>query len=140
VLRARTERIGAWTAAAAERGSTPAERVLAVFDALRRSYAEPHFAGCAVVNAVLDTRGGDAVVTTAAREHLDGYRSLFTLALREAGLTARAAAALARQLLLLVEGAAVVAAIEHGEARNDHAGDDALRAARALLIAAGVPA
>jgi AcrR family transcriptional regulator len=135
VLRARTSRIAAWTAAGAASETTPAARVLAVFEALRRSQDEPHFAGCAVVNAVVDTRGGDAGVKAAARDHLDGYRALFAAELRDAGVSEAAAAAVARQLLLLVEGGSVVSAIDDATA-----GDDAIAAARTLLTAAGVPA
>ena len=63
---------------------------------------------------------------------LDRLRALLTKLAREAGATG--ANALARRLLVLIEGATAVALID-GDSR---AGDDALVAARALLEASGV--
>jgi AcrR family transcriptional regulator len=106
VLQARSDRVWRWLSqAAADAGDDPADQVAAIFDALGRWYAEPGFRGCAIVNAATQRPAGPAGAI--ARRHLGRYLDLFT------GLAARAGAAdpatLGRQLLMLLEGATVVA-------------------------------
>jgi AcrR family transcriptional regulator len=133
VLEARSERVTRWLAEAVAAGSDPAEpdpagQLAAVFDTLQRWYDEPVFRGCAMVNAAAQHHV-DPVRAITAR-HLDGYLVLLT------GIAERAGAAdphlLGRQLLMLVEGATVVAQ-HHGPT---DAGDHARRAALTLLAAA----
>jgi AcrR family transcriptional regulator len=129
VLERRSERVHAWMAAAVEAaGPDPADQLAAVFDALGRWYAEPGFRGCAMVNAAAQHHV-DAVRARTER-HLARYLDLFT------GIAARARAAdpdaLGRQLLVLVEGATVVAA-HHGVAGT---AEQARAAALTLLAAA----
>jgi AcrR family transcriptional regulator len=129
VLKARSERVHAWMAAAVTAaGDDPAQQLAAVFDALGRWYREPAFRGCAMVNAA--TQHHDEAVRALTARHLNRYLDLL------AGIAARAGAsdpdAVGRQLLMLVEGATVVAA-HHGAA--DAAAQ--ARAAALILLAAG---
>ncbi|MEU4742259.1 TetR/AcrR family transcriptional regulator [Actinosynnema sp. NPDC023658] len=129
VLEARSERTTRWLTESVAAASDPAEQLAAVFDTLQQWYDEPVFRGCAMVNAAAQHHV-DPVRAITAR-HLDGYLALLT------GIAARAGATdphvLGRQLLMLVEGATVVAQ-HHGAA---DAGDHARRAALTLLAAAG---
>lgn len=132
VLRARSDRVTNWlAAAAAAAGDDPSDQLAAVFDALQRWYDEPAFRGCAMLNAAAQHHV-DAVRTLTAR-HLDRYLELLT------GIAVRAGAVdppgLGRQLLMLVEGATVVAA------HHDPAGaaTAARQAALTLLSAAARP-
>ncbi|MFF7942601.1 TetR/AcrR family transcriptional regulator [Nocardia gamkensis] len=129
VLELRSEKVGAWLAGAVESaGDDPAEQLAAVFDALGEWYAQPAFRGCAMVNAA--AQHYDEQVRDVAARHLHRYLDLF------AGIAARAGAedpaVLGRQLLMLVEGATVVATM-HGPAG---VGGQARAAAAALLAAA----
>jgi len=129
VLEERSERVHGWMAAAVEAaGDDPADQLAAVFDALGRWYREPAFRGCAMVNAAAQHH--DDPVRAVTGRHLDRYLDLLS------GIAARAGAAdpdgLGRQLLMLVEGATVVAA-HHGVADT---AAQAREAALALLAAA----
>jgi AcrR family transcriptional regulator len=128
VLEARSDRVAIWLAkAVAAAGEDPADQLSAVFDALQHWYDEPVFRGCAMLNAAAQHHV-EAVRAITAR-HLRRYLELLT------GIANRAGAAephlLGRQLLMLVEGATVVAA--HHDAVG--AGDHARRAALTLLSA-----
>lgn len=128
MLAEHSDRIHAWLereTADAPRG--PA-RVLSVFDLLIEWFAQPGYRGCAVVNTVTDTRAEPAIAEI-ARHHLVRYRALLETRLEE--LAVPDVPALARQLLLLIEGASVVTAIDGDPA----AGADA-RAAAELLVSA----
>ncbi|MEU8362624.1 TetR/AcrR family transcriptional regulator [Nonomuraea sp. NPDC048882] len=132
MLQARSERVTSWLAeAAAAAGDAPGEQLAAVFDALQRWYDDPVFRGCAILNAAAQHHV-DAVRTITAR-HLGHYLDLLT------GIASRAGAVdppvLGRQLLMLVEGATVVAA-HHDPAG---AGEAARQAALTLLSAAARP-
>ncbi|TMR92353.1 TetR/AcrR family transcriptional regulator [Nonomuraea basaltis] len=132
MLEARSDRVVSWLAeAVAAAGEDPADQLAAVFDALQQWYDEPAFRGCAMVNA-------------AAQHHVEAVRAITTRHLGRhldllTGIAARAGAAdphlLGRQLLMLVEGATVVAA--HQDPAE--AGGHARRAALTLLSAATRP-
>lgn len=129
MLQARSERVTRWlTEAVAAAGDDPRDQLGAVFDALQTWYDDPVFRGCAMLNAAAQHHV-EAVRAIAAR-HLDRYLGLLT------GIAERAGAAdphlLGRQLLMLVEGATVVAA-HHGPAG---VGEHARQAALTLLPAA----
>ncbi|ROO87047.1 TetR family transcriptional regulator [Actinocorallia herbida] len=129
VLERRSDHVVGWLAEAAEAaGDDPAARLGAVFDALGRWYAEPVFRGCAMVNAAAQHHAEDVRALTA--RHLDRYLALLTDLAVRAG--AAAPATLGRQLLMLVEGATVVAAHQG----SPGAAADAKAAALALLGAA----
>ena len=126
MLEARSTQVTSWLAtAAAAAGDDPRDQLAAVFDALQQWYQEPAFRGCAMLNAAAQHHV-KAVRAITAR-HLDRYLEIL------AGIASRAGAAnpdvLARQLLMLVEGATVVAT--HHDPAN--AGNHARQAALALL-------
>jgi AcrR family transcriptional regulator len=127
MLTEHSDRIHAWLDRRTAGASGP-DRVLAVFDLLTEWFAQPGYHGCAIVNGVTDTRA-DPEVAAIARTHLHRYRDL--LEDRLASLEVEDPPALARRLLLLIEGASVVVTIE-GTA---DAGADARAAAEILLAA-----
>jgi AcrR family transcriptional regulator len=128
VLRQRSDRVVAWLKAAAETPEDPVERVLAVFDALRTWYAEQGFRGCAIVNAA--TESPSAATREVARTHLGRHRELLTALAGDAG--AADPEATGRKLLILLEGATVVAALTS----DPDAATDARALAETLLRAA----
>ncbi|MEQ4722847.1 TetR/AcrR family transcriptional regulator [Nonomuraea sp. B19D2] len=126
VLEARSDHVVHWLREAADSaGDDPAGQLAAVFDALGSWYAEPAFRGCAIVNA--STQWHEGPPRTVAARHLDRHLDLLTGIARRAG--ARDPEALGRQLLMLVEGATVLAD-QHGEGE---AAELAKQAALALL-------
>ncbi|MFI7442914.1 TetR/AcrR family transcriptional regulator [Nonomuraea indica] len=132
MLEARSERVTRWLAdAAATAGDDPRGQVAAVFEALEGWYGDPVFRGCAMLNAAAQHHVETVRAITA--RHLDRYLRLLT------GIAERAGAAdphlLGRQLLVLVEGATVVAAHHDPAGAAGHARDAALT----LLSAATRP-
>lgn len=126
----RSERVHRWLAEDTAHLAVGAERVLGVFDLLLAWYHEDDFRGCAMVSAAAEDRVGDTPATRLAREHLNTYRRFLTACLTDAG--AQDAQTLARRLLILIEGATVISAIDHEPA----AGEDARALAAELLHAA----
>ncbi len=103
---------------------------LAVFDALAERFAREDFRGCAFLNTMLETADPDSPahrVAVAHKRRVAGYL---------AGLLAAAGhpPALARQLLLLMDGATVTALREGAPAPAAEA-----RAIAAVLLAAAPP-
>ncbi|MFI6984901.1 TetR/AcrR family transcriptional regulator [Embleya sp. NPDC050154] len=132
VLEVRSDRVLAWiTAAASAAGDDPAARLAAVFDALGTWYATPGFRGCAILNAAAQRHAAPAAPI--ATRHLTRYLELLT-SIAEAA-NASQPEALARQLLILLEGATVVA--DH--LADPHAAQAALSAAQTLLETAADP-
>lgn len=129
VLEARSDRVTRWLAgAAADAGDDPAAQLAAVFDALGLWFNEPGFRGCAIVNAA--TQHHTSPAGAIAARHLGRHLDLLTGIATRAG--AANPAALGRQLLLLLEGAIVVADHLEGPA----AAHQAREAALALLNSA----
>jgi AcrR family transcriptional regulator len=114
VLRQRSDRVVRWLTAAADAPADPMDRLMAVFDALHGWYAERRFRGCALVNAATQAPVESGPARRVATEHLARLRNLLTRLSAQAG--AADADRAGRQLLILLEGATVVAAIG-GEAR-----------------------
>lgn len=84
--------------------ATAREKILGIFDEMHQRAAEPGFKGCAFVRASAETREGSCVKTVSAESRawlLDLLRSLA----EQCG--ARDAQSLARQLMVLYDGAAV---------------------------------
>ncbi|MFB9903288.1 TetR/AcrR family transcriptional regulator [Allokutzneria oryzae] len=126
-LRNRDQRWRAELAAHVDEGRRTARgRVLAVFDWLEEWFGRADFHGCAFINAHGELGESSAVVAGAVREHKDavlGYlRELAEHAVPHRGR------ALGDQLLLLVDGAIVVAGIQR----------DPGAAKRAKQLAAGL--
>ncbi|MFD5073881.1 TetR/AcrR family transcriptional regulator [Streptomyces sp. NPDC058371] len=126
-LAARSDRVVSWLTETVEAaGPDPEAQLGALFDALGDWYAEPGFRGCAIVNAATQRHVPPA--RTAADRHLARYRAL----LMEIAERARVSepALLGRQLLILLEGATVVA--DHHDP-DGRAAQDAKQAGLALL-------
>ena len=129
VLEARSDRISRWIRSAAEdAGDDPAAQLSAVFEVLGEWYSEPEFRGCAIMNAATQRHVEPA--RAIAVRHLDRYLELFTEIATAAGVVDPAL--VGRQLLMLLEGATVVAD-HHGLGRA--AADEAREVALGLLRA-----
>lgn len=131
VLRLRDENFRNWLyRRMAELGKTPAEQLIAMFDALGEWFAEPDYRSCMFIKASAEYQEADDPIHAQSAEH---KRLLFNhicdLA-KQAG--ANDPAALARQLLLLKEGAIVTAHLRH----SDDPASDAVIAAQDLLAVA----
>jgi AcrR family transcriptional regulator len=129
MLSEHSDRIHSWLDRETATAPPGPQRALAVFDLLIGWFAQPNYHGCAIVNGITDTRAEPSVAAI-ARAHLHRYRDLLTD--RLSGLDIDDPAALARRLLLLIEGASVVTSID-GDAT---AGVDARAAAAALIASA----
>lgn len=88
---------------------TPREKLLAVFDALGETMADPSYRGCAFSRAGADAPPTDAV-KGACDDARTWLRGLFASLLVEAGATTPEVTA--RQLVLLYDGAAVAALMD----------------------------
>jgi AcrR family transcriptional regulator len=121
-----SDRIHAWLERRTSDAPAGTARVLSLFDLLIEWFAQAGYRGCTIVNTVTDTRADPAIVVI-ARRHLTRYRSLLEARLTDAGATDPPQ--LARQLLLLIEGAGVVSTID----TESTAGHDARQAAEQLL-------
>ncbi|OLF13390.1 TetR/AcrR family transcriptional regulator [Actinophytocola xanthii] len=124
-LRRRDGSLRASLAAHVDRRQDPDQRILAVFDWLRKWFAEPSYRGCAWVNLFGELGATSPAVAEEARLHKDAMLGY----LRELAAAAGRPTELADQLLLLVEGAITMAAITGSEAPALRA-----RAAAATLL------
>lgn len=131
----RSQRVHDWIRRVTADAVPGDERVLSIFDALIQWYSQPGFVGCAIVNSVTDTRGDadSESVRAIGRLHLRKYRDLLEERLREIGFDHLQARSLAGQLLLLIEGATTVTAVDGA---GSGAGFDARQAAMTLLAGA----
>jgi AcrR family transcriptional regulator len=134
VLRQRSDRVIAWLRAATDGPNDPADRLLAVYDALHGWYSERGFRGCAIVNAATQSPRPQAPGRQIAPEHLGRLCALLTTLAADADVDDPERAG--RQLLILLEGATVVAALTG----DPHAATDARALARALLPASATHA
>lgn len=118
------------------RGRTPRTRLVAMFDVLREWFASDGFHGCAFLNAAGETASPDDPVRIVAREHkarlLAFVREQCDAFAASVGADRRFAARLARQWLILIDGAIGVALVS-GDA---DAASDARSAGQQLLEAA----
>ncbi|HEY4369195.1 MAG TPA: TetR/AcrR family transcriptional regulator [Steroidobacteraceae bacterium] len=106
--------------------NTPRERLLGVFDAQSDLFAEPTFRGCAFVRASAEMRPESSAkgVCENSRAWL---RTLFTDLAKDAG--ANEPESLARQLLLLYDGASISAQMD-----GDRSAAATARAAASILL------
>ncbi|GAA0306642.1 TetR/AcrR family transcriptional regulator [Streptomyces polychromogenes] len=116
-----------WIGGLREAVAAAPEPVPAVFDWLAAWFSEPDFRGCAFLNAYGELGTGPAAVLDVVRRHKAELRAL----LADLAPTPE----LAEQLLILAEGATVVAALDPGPAPALHA----RTAAQRLLEAAAHP-
>ncbi len=131
VLRLRDENFRNWLVRRMEElGHTPADQLIAMFDALGEWFAKPGYRGCMFIKASAEYQEPGDPIHAQAAEH---KRLLFN---HVRDLTERAGASdpdmLARQLLLLKEGAIVTAHLGH----TDDPASDAVIAAQQLLAVA----
>jgi AcrR family transcriptional regulator len=119
------------TRALAARFESPRERLLGVFEVQGLSFADPNFRGCAFLSANAESSSGSSVEEL-TENHRTWLRSLFLDLATAAGATDPHR--LARQLLLLYDGAAISAWMDH-----DAGAADAARTVAAALIDSGVP-
>lgn len=130
VLRLRVRKWQEWLVQAVEsRASEPREQLLAVFDVLDDLFSTPDFRGCSALKFSADATESDAELGVIAQGH-----KAFVLDYLEAlarRLPCRQPAELARGLLLLQNGATVLA---HLGGETYHPGD-ARRAATKLIDA-----
>ncbi|MGY4770788.1 TetR/AcrR family transcriptional regulator [Kribbella sp. CWNU-51] len=130
VLTDRTRRVRAWQNHAVEQAGTGREKILAVFDLIASWYAEAGFRGCAMMNAATEDRGQDGAPRRLAQDHLAFYRDLFRRLLSDAG--ARDPETTARQLVIVLEGATLISAVD----RDPGLGAEACVIVETLLDAA----
>ena len=125
-LRRRDDEWMSWLASAVERRR--GSRLLAVFEALREWFETPTFRGCAFVNAYGELGSSNPAAAEIVALHKRKLNEYLADLARQEGVTE--SDALARELLVLVDGAIVTASIQ-GNARP---ADDA-RGAAAKVIA-----
>ena len=129
-LRRRDERFRNWFMRAVEQASgDPRERLLAMFDVLGTWFRKPEFYGCVFINASAEYGGPDHPVHATSAEH----KRLMLGYVRElaAAAGARDAEQLACELMLLMEGAIVMAQITC----SSHSAERARGAAEKLVDA-----
>ncbi|MXK60947.1 TetR family transcriptional regulator [Burkholderia pseudomallei] len=141
-LERRDARWMAWfVEATKKRGKTPRARLVGMFDVLREWFEQADFHGCAFLNAAGEIERADDPIRVVVREHkarllafvreqLDAHAAQAA----QAGADRRFVARLARQWLVLIDGAIGVALVS-GDAS---AARDA-RAAAELLLDATLP-
>ncbi|MCX5538956.1 TetR/AcrR family transcriptional regulator [Paraburkholderia sp. CNPSo 3076] len=135
-LARRDERWMRWfVAGTLARGRTPQARLVGMFDVLREWFTSEGFHGCAFLNAAGEIASPDDPVRVVAREHkerlLDFVREQSDAWAASIRVDRRVAARLARQWLILIDGAIGVALVS-GDA---DAALDARAAGRSLLDA-----
>jgi AcrR family transcriptional regulator len=111
------------------RYTTSRERLLGVFDVQSLMFSEPGFRGCAFARANAEASDGESAEEI-AENHRAWLSSLFRDLARDAG--ARDPEQLAQQLMLLYDGAAISAWMDH----NPSAAHTARSVATALVDAA----
>ncbi|HEY8721892.1 helix-turn-helix domain-containing protein [Pengzhenrongella sp.] len=134
VLRGRDVRWRAWLEeAVAARGLPATERPAAVFDALAERFGWQDFRGCAFINTMVEAADPQSAAFQAAADHKRRVVAYLDRLLDEAGYAGHKA--LARQFMLLVDGA-IVAALRD---RTTESAGSAKAVAVALLAAQRAP-
>ena len=115
-LERRDERWMCWFVdATLARGKSPRAQLLGMFDVLRDWFSQPGFHGCAFLNASGEIADADDPVRVVAREHKERLlmfvRERFDAYADEAAIERRGFARLARQWLVLIDGAIGVALV-----------------------------
>lgn len=130
VLERRREERDRWLMAADELAQDPIERLLAVFDLFYEWASSPDFRGCPLVAATFELGGQLNAARPYAQAHHQTTRDYLERCASEAQL--RDPAALATQLQMLLEGAAVLTLISG----NNEAAAHAKGAAASLIVGA----
>lgn len=130
VLRLRDEKFRNWFYRRIEEiADSPAEQLIAMFDALEEWFDEPGFKGCIFIKASSEYQDANHAIHKQSADHKRFLESYVVDLATKAGFPNPAA--LARQLLLLKEGAIVTGHLRHTE----NAAQDARTAAVALVKA-----
>ncbi|UWQ62096.1 TetR/AcrR family transcriptional regulator [Leisingera caerulea] len=128
VLRLRDEDFRSWLYGRLEaRADTPRGQLEALFDVLEEWFGQPGFQGCMFIKASAEYQSPEDPINVQSAEHKRLLQEHFARLAAEAG--AREPVTLARQLMVLKEGAIVLAALTHGSAPAR----DARTAAAALI-------
>ncbi len=138
-LERRDARWMAWfVEATKKRGKTPRARLVGMFDVLREWFEQADFHGCAFLNAAGEIERADDPIRVVVREHkarlLAFVREQLDAHAAQAGADRRFVARLARQWLVLIDGAIGVALVS-----GDASAARAPRAAAELLLDATLP-
>ncbi len=130
VLRLRDEHFRNWLYRRIEElADTPKEQMVAMFDALEEWFDEDGYKGCMFIKASSEYQDSSHPIHKQSADHKRMLESHFTAIAKEAKLSNPDA--IARQLLLLKEGAIVTAHLGHTE----NPAQDAKRAAITLIEA-----
>ncbi len=128
VLRLRDEHFRNWLYRRMEAlADTPGQQLIAMFDALEEWFDEPGYKGCMFIKASSEYQDADHVIHQQSADHKRMLERHMTELAEKAGLTDPEV--LARQLLILKEGAIVTAHLGH----TDNPAQDAKAAAMQLL-------
>jgi AcrR family transcriptional regulator len=103
--------------------ASPADKILAIFDALGDLFAQPDFRGCAFINAAAEAPAGSAE-EHATHDFRTWLHGLFAVLVTEAGY--RDADKLTAQLVILYDGANISAQLDHNPAAAQAARDAAV--------------
>ncbi len=130
VLRLRDENFRNWLYRRMEElADTPREQLIAMFDALEEWFAEPGYKGCMFIKASSEYQESDHPIHRQSADHKSMLEAHITQLADRAALADPGT--LARQLLLLKEGAIVTAHLGH----TDNPAQDAKAAALQVLDA-----
>jgi len=129
-LRLRDENFRTWLYRRVEAmADTPKEQLLAVFDALEEWFAKPEFRGCMFIKASAEFQEADHPIHAQSAEHKRLLGDHFLKITRS--VITRDPEELTRQLMILKEGAIIIAVMGH----SDHPARDAKSAAETLIAA-----
>lgn len=129
-LQQRDESWRTWFQATVERSATePRDRLLAIFDALKEWFEQPDFRGCAFINSTVELVDPEHPGYQVCMEHQQAVFAYVLNLVKAAELPNPDI--LAQQLLILVEGAIVVAMMQ----RNSEAALQAKQVASTLITA-----
>ncbi|QOV65677.1 TetR/AcrR family transcriptional regulator [Kosakonia pseudosacchari] len=120
-LNERDERWMHWFRTESDKGDTPSDRILNMFTVLRGWFESDGFRGCAFINTAGEVGDPDDPVRQIAKRHKQQLLE-YTLELTEQ-LNIEQPAALARQLLILMEGAITMSYVMGDSSAADSAKD-----------------
>lgn len=127
-LRLRDENFRNWLYRRVEAlANTPKAQLVAVFDALEEWFAKPEFRGCMFIKASAEFQETDHPIHVQSAEHKRLLGDHFLKIVQAAGV--REPEELTRQLMILKEGAIIMAVMGH----SDNPAQDAKAAALALI-------
>lgn len=128
VLKRRDERWMDWFRTEVERAETPEARLLEIFSVLKGWFESSGFRGCAFINTAGETGDPQDAVRLVAKEHKENLLEFVKEICQQYG--AADPDALARQLLVLIDGAITVAHV----LGDFNSADSAKEVMRTLLV------